>query len=115
MNELVKGYSVDVQFPDVSGIEHHYMLFIRDEIAEIEDQLSDTDLRVLQEADTRLMRDAALFIPELSRFIDLAVEREKKKISPDRWWHYLDVIAIANQATLGRKSTTYSAPRYNSV
>ena len=98
MNKLVEGYAVDVQFPDVSGIEHHYMLFVRDKIVEIEHELSAEEKAILREADARLMRDAALFMPELSRFIDLADERKRKDISPDRWWRYLDVIAAANQS-----------------
>ena len=93
MNELLKGYMVDVQYPDVSGIEQHYMLFVRDQLALIKNQLTGEEQAILADADRQLSENAALFLPELSRFIDLADERSKKAIPPERWWWYLDVIA----------------------
>ena len=98
MSELLKCYVVDTQFPDVSGIEHVHMLHVRDELVDVELTLSTAERALLAEADARLSTHAAAFMPELTRFIDLAAERRRRQIPPERWWWYLDVLAICSRA-----------------
>lgn len=93
MNQLLEHYLVDVEFPDVSGIEHIQMLQIRDELATVEDTFSPDERRKLAAADKRLLEQAAAFYAELSRFLDLAQDRQTYSIPPERWWWYLDVLA----------------------
>jgi len=92
MNRLLENYQVDVEFPDVSGIEHWQMLKTRSELAKVEQQLTASERRVLAEADRKLARDAERFFAELSRFVDLAEERRRRKPGPNEWWWYLDIL-----------------------
>ena len=92
MNRLLKHYSVDVDFPNVSGIEHLEMLQIRDKLALEEESLSVEEKKLLKEADQKLLKQAALFHAELGRFVDLAQRRRDQEIPPSRWWWYLDVV-----------------------
>ncbi len=94
MNILVKNYSVMVQFPDVSGAEHLEMLQIRDELAQVESQLSEEEKNLLADADWRLVEKAREFYEELSRFVDFTEKRKLEEITPQRWWWYLDVLTF---------------------
>jgi hypothetical protein len=93
MNKLVKDYAVDTRFPKVSGIEHLQMLQIRSRLAEIETTLTSQERQVLTEADQRLFANASEFWAEISRFADLAEERQRLQPPPEHWWWYLDVLA----------------------
>ncbi len=92
MNELLRAYVVDTQYPDVSGIEHLQMLKRRSELANVEHTLSHEERHQLAEADARLATHAAEFLAELSRFVDLAAERRRLRPPPSHWWWYLDVL-----------------------
>lgn len=92
MNRLLENYQVDVDFPDVSGIEHWQMLKTRSELAKMEQQLTPSERRVLAEADRKLALDADRFFAELSRFVDLTEERQRRKPGPHEWWWYLDIL-----------------------
>jgi len=92
VNELLRAYVVDTQYPEVSGIEHLQMLKRRSKLAELEATLSPEERRQLAEADIRLSAHAAEFLAELSRFVDLAAERRRLRIPPSHWWWYLDVL-----------------------
>jgi len=106
MNILVKNYSVMVQFPDVSGVEHLEMLQVRDELAQVESHLSEEEKRLLADADRRLVEQARVFYEELSRFVDLTEKRKFEEITPQRWWWYLDVLAFL--PNLGKQDLTSS-------
>lgn len=93
MNQLLKHYFVDVEFPDVSGAEHLQMLQVREELAALEKTLSPAEQQQLAVADRRLLEQASVFYAELSRFIDLVQHRHTHHIPPDHWWWYLDVLA----------------------
>ncbi len=95
MNELLKSYLVDVDYPEVSGIEHLQMLKTRSELATITDSLSASEQRALASADQKLAMQADKFLAELSRFVDLAQERQRRQTSPDEWWWYLDILVRA--------------------
>jgi hypothetical protein len=103
MNKLVKDYAVDTQYPDVSGIEHLQMLETRSRLAEIEGTLTAEERRVLETADQRLFAHAAEFLAEISRFADLAKERQRLQPPPEYWWWYLDVLAQAPTFTPTRQ------------
>ncbi len=93
MNRLLEHYQIDVDFPAVSGAEMLEMLIIRDQLAEQEPLLSRAERETLAASDKRLLKQAAVFYTELSRFIDLAQRRQEKRIQPERWWWHLDVLA----------------------
>lgn len=94
MNPLLKNYCVSVEFPDVSGAEHLELLQIRDRLTEIEPQLTEEEKILLIKADRQLVENANSFYRELSRFINLTEKRKAQCISPQRWWWYLDVLAV---------------------
>lgn len=94
MNPLLKNYCVSVEFPDVSGAEHLEMLQIRDRLTEIETQLTEEEKFLLTKADRQLVENANSFYRELSRFINLTERRNEQCICPERWWWYLDVLAV---------------------
>jgi len=106
VNQLLKHYQVDVEYPDVSGAEHLQMLQIRDELAEQESSLGPQERQALAAADQRLIEQADVFYAELSRFIDLAQHRQEHQIASSHWWWYLDVLV---QLPRGTKSTSSKA------
>lgn len=93
MNNLLKKYMTDVEFPEVSGAEHLEMLQIRDRLFEQEQTLSAEEQVALNQADRRLVEQSARFFTELSRFLDLPQHRQTRHIPVTRWWWYLDVLA----------------------
>jgi hypothetical protein len=93
--ERLYAYEVDVQFPDVSGMEHLEMFYNRSEIAAIESELSPDQKARLAKADQILVRDAHLFYAALQQIVNLKRWREQDNASPDHWWWYLDVLAAA--------------------
>jgi hypothetical protein len=95
MDELLKSYLVDVDYPEVSGIEHLQMLKTRSELATITDSLSASEQQALANADQKLAMQADKFLAELSRFVDLATERQQRQTSPDEWWWHLDILVRA--------------------
>lgn len=95
MNKLLEQYTVDVDYPEVSGIEHLQMLETRSKLHLLEPQLSVEDRRLLNIADHKLATEAIHFFEELKRFVNLAEERRQRKVKPEEWWWYLDVLAQA--------------------
>lgn len=93
MNRLLEHYQIDVEFPGVSGAEILEMLNIRDQLVEQENLLTAAEQEILAVCDRRLLRQAAAFYAELSRFVDLAQRRQEKRIPPERWWWHMDVLA----------------------
>lgn len=92
MNELLKQYQVEVEFPDASGFEHLQLLDIRDELEEIKSEFSGSELEALATADQRLLEQAAAFHAQLAQVTNLAHERENRNPPPTHWWWYLDVL-----------------------
>ena len=105
MNKLLQHYTVDVEFPEVSGAEHLEMLQLRDKLFETESTLSDAEKEILAAADQRLIERAAEFYAELSRFIDFEQRRQNQQIPVMRWWWYLDVLAQLPQSLPSKKQT----------
>lgn len=92
MNRVLAHYCVDVRHPEVSGAEHLEMLKIRDRLVASEPTLTPEEKLRLAEADQALAQQAAVFYEELSRFLNLAEQRQTDGIPPLRWWWYLDVV-----------------------
>jgi hypothetical protein len=92
MNQLLQNYSIQVDYPDVSGAEHLEILQIRDRLAEVEADLTREEGLILDKADRKLMMNTSKIYQELSQFIDLSRYRLEQGISPEKWWWYLDVL-----------------------
>ncbi len=104
MNKLLEHYVVDVDYPEVSGIEHLQMLETRSQLAALEARLSTAEQRALAVADYKLATHVVAFLAELNRFVNLAQERQQRPISPREWWWYLDVLVQA--PALPQRATT---------
>lgn len=91
--KLVAAYEVDVQFPDVSGVEHLDMLLTRSEIAGGKQDLTVELQARLAEADAVLLQNAQGFCQSIRSIVDLDVWRRQESVPPDHWWWYLDVLA----------------------
>lgn len=90
--ELISIYETDVQFPDVSGMEHLDMLMTRSEIAQNASHLSDAERRRVQKADALLLRQAEQFYESIRSVADLSSWRRDESVRATHWWWYLDVI-----------------------
>jgi hypothetical protein len=99
MNNLLHEYQIGVEFPDVSGAEFLDLLNIRDEIAQIQANLTEKEQIIVMKADQLLIKNCGLIYHELSRFINLSNYRVQKQIKPDQWWWYLDVLVSLPNGT----------------
>lgn len=93
MNNLLNIYNISLDYPEVSGAEQLELLMIRDQIAELETQLSAKEKQILSEADQKLIKNAKIIEQEISQFINLPNYRKKENIPPQKWWWYLDVLS----------------------
>ncbi|MCZ0938430.1 MAG: hypothetical protein OXJ55_07320 [Caldilineaceae bacterium] len=90
----LSAYEADVEFPDVSGMEHLQMLKIRSALHRVEDQLTTAQKIRLAKADESLLQQADLFYQAVQTIADLARWRETEEgVTPEHWWWYLDVLA----------------------
>lgn len=110
MNELLHNYVVDVEYPEVSGIEHLQLLETRSQLARIELTLSAAERQALVDADRKLASQADKFLTELSRFVDLTEERKRRQPLSTEWWWYLDILVRA-PALPGRSYTLATSQR----
>lgn len=95
MNEIEKllaGYEADVDFPDVSGMEHVQTLVTRSKLYELARQLNSTQKQRLLTADQKLLKQASLFFSAIQSIADLPKWRQMQGVTPDEWWWYLDVL-----------------------
>jgi hypothetical protein len=93
MNKLLKQYTVDVDYPEASGIEQLLMLETRSKLYAVAAQLSAEEGYLLAVADRKLAHQATKFLRELQNFVNLAEERRRRKVTPEEWWWHLDVLA----------------------
>ena len=87
--DLIVAYETDVDFPDVSGMEHLDMLINRSEIARGEACLTDKQKVRLSVADKKLLQKAHQFYNAIRSVADVAAWRRTHNISPEEWWWYL--------------------------
>ncbi|NIM14503.1 MAG: hypothetical protein GTO45_20990 [Candidatus Aminicenantes bacterium] len=90
--KLIEVYETDVQFPDVSGMEHLDMLMTRSEISKFESHLSDEDRKRVLNADRILLQRAKEFYESIKGIADLVSWRRDENIPTTHWWWFLDVI-----------------------
>jgi hypothetical protein len=100
MEKLLAAYEVDVDFPDVSGMEHLQMLMTRSQLHKFEAQLSGAQKRRLLAADQKLLKQAHLFSQTIQLIANLAEWRRLEDVTPDHWWWYLDVLAQLPEGTV---------------
>lgn len=93
--DRLKAYTVDVQDPEVSGMEHLEMLFNRSELAKVESALNGEQRKRLAAADQRLIAQAHQFYAAIQSIANLQSWRTHKQEPPEHWWWYLDVLAAA--------------------
>lgn len=93
--DLIFAYEVDVQYPEVSGMEHLDMLLTRSRLAVIEAELTIEQRNRLAKADRTLFYHARAFYAAIVRIANLTRWREQEQAPPDHWWWYLDVLAAA--------------------
>ncbi|MXY95057.1 MAG: hypothetical protein F4047_15220 [Caldilineaceae bacterium SB0670_bin_27] len=90
----LSAYEADVEFPDVSGMEHLQMLMTRSALHRVEDQLTPAQKIRLAKADKSLLQRAHLFYQAVQTIAELARWRETEEdVTPEHWWWYLDVLA----------------------
>lgn len=90
---LLESYETDVQFPDVSGMEHLDMLMTRSEIAKYEAHFTGKEKERLRKADRLLLQNAKKFYSAIRQVADIAIWRADEKTPPSHWWWFLDVVA----------------------
>ena len=93
--ERLRAYEVDVQDPEVSGMEHLEMLFNRSELSKVEAALNGKQRQRLDVADQQLIAHARQFYTAIQAIANLQSWREHKQEPPDHWWWYLDVLSTA--------------------
>lgn len=103
--DLIAAYEADVQFPDVSGMEHLGMLMTRSEIAKNELHLSDEERKRVQDADRLFLQKARQFYESINRIADIVSWRRDENIPTSHWWWYLDVIVLLPTDSLPTKAT----------
>ena len=105
--DLITAYETDVQFPDVSGMEHLDMLMTRSEIAQNELHLSNEERKRVLTADGQLLLQAKQFYKSIQSIADLASWRRDNNVPVAQWWWYLDVIAqLPKCSELSSRSTS---------
>ena len=94
IEEKLSAYEVDVDFPEVSGMEHLQMLLTRSELYRA-DRLLDSDQETrLARADRKLLQQAKSFYEAIQAIAALTSWRERAgDVTPEHWWWYLDVLA----------------------
>ncbi|HNT76329.1 MAG TPA: hypothetical protein PKH77_15045 [Anaerolineae bacterium] len=90
---LIEAYEVDIQFPDVSGMELLEMLMTRSEIARNDAHLSNVERQRLSAADNLLLRQSRQIYAAIQQIADLAAWRRNNNVPITHWWWYLDVVA----------------------
>jgi hypothetical protein len=108
MNDLLKNYSISVEFSEVSGAEHLEMMQMRDRLFEVESELTAEEKQILALADRQLIQRAPEFYRELLHFVDLGARRQSQQIPPQRWWWYLDAIAHLPDAAIESRTLVRS-------
>ena len=99
LNALISAYETDVQYPNVSGMEHLDMLLTRSVLAENAQQLTPTQQASLTAADQTLLHYARQFYAAIERMADLTAWREQEQAPSTHWWWYLDVLAQLPEQT----------------
>ncbi|MFZ4657847.1 MAG: hypothetical protein ACOYNY_12600 [Caldilineaceae bacterium] len=92
MNRLLAQYTVDVDYPEVSGIEQLLMLETRSKLYAHFSQLSVDERQLLAAADQKLALQSTQILDELRRFVNLAEEWRQRDVTTEEWWWHLDIL-----------------------
>lgn len=91
IEEKLSAYEVDVDFPEVSGMEHLQMLLARSELHRAGRLLGSEQKSRLARADRKLLQQAQSFYEAIREDADLTSWREGAGgVTPENWWWYLD-------------------------
>ncbi len=94
VEERLSAYEVDVEFPDVSGLEHLQMLMTRSELHDAGHLLTTDQQTRLANADKKLLQHVRKYNDAIQSIADLTHWRESTAgVTPEHWWWYLDVLA----------------------
>lgn len=93
LEQLLADYEVDVDCPEVSGMEHLHTLMRRSAIATYEPHLTAAQRQRLNGADELLVRHARQFYQAIRDMADLAAWRLNQSVDAAQWWWYLDIIS----------------------
>ena len=94
IEERLSAYEVDVEFPDVSGMEHMQMLMTRSELHDAGHLLTSDQQTRLANADRKLLQQVRKYHNAIQSIADLTHWRETNGgVTPEHWWWYLDVLA----------------------
>lgn len=96
--ELLKQYAISLEHPEVSGFELLDLLEMRSALAQVEDNLQDTERRHLEEADALFLSLAETLYRRIEAVANLAETRQQSKIPPSHWWWYLDRLSAHRKA-----------------
>jgi hypothetical protein len=100
VEQLLSAYEVDVDFPDVSGMEHLQMLSTRSQLCKAEGELNSEQRKRLERADQKLLRQAEDFFQAVTSIANLSEWRRTQDAAPEEWWWYLDVLVELPTGTL---------------
>lgn len=100
VEQLLSAYEVDVDFPDVSGMEHVQMLIARSQLRKAENELRPEQQKRLERADQKLLRQAGEFFQAVTSITNLSEWRRTQDAAPEEWWWYLDVLVELPTGTL---------------
>ena len=94
VEEKLSAYEVDVDFPEVSGMEHLQMLLARSELHRAGRLLDSEQKARLARTDRKLVQRARSFFEAIQAIANLTSWRERAGgVTPEHWWRYLDVLA----------------------
>lgn len=92
---LLFAYEADVQYPEVSGLEHLDMLLTRSQLAKVIQELTEEQRARMAQADQRLLSHAHEFYAAIAQIANLQSWRSQEHVPTNHWWWYLDVLAAA--------------------
>ena len=94
IEEKLSAYEVDVDFPELGGMEHLQMLLTRSELHRADRLLGSEQKARLARADRKLLQQAQSFYEAIHAIADLTSWRERAGgVTPEHWWWYPDVLA----------------------
>ena len=100
--DLLKSFTVGVNYPNVSGFEVLELLDARSAIAEIEGKLTQEEKVELEKADSLFLSNLDKFYKSVSKVADLHEMRKRAGIPPSNWWYNEKLIKTKRQLSVSR-------------
>jgi hypothetical protein len=89
-SNLLKSYSIAVEYPDVSGFEVLELLDMRSQLSGVEADFTPDEKSTLEHADEMLLRGLKSFYERIREIGELEELRERAKVRLSHWWWYMD-------------------------